>query len=209
MRRLVRGTVVPPPPIVDVRRGSSTSWVARLLYGARASPLLGAWGACSSEEERQLDNTARELYCKALTHASGGGRLARDWIAGCSAIVCPSQNLVNLALKHHGTEQDVERYREYLLLALHRRTQAGSDKRGAANGLGSMPEVRCFVYDATRAACFHRYHKVPEEDRRRLDTVAHRLGVDAEVSRAIWRLVESEGTVEREKQRALEYPWSD
>ncbi|ESL09415.1 hypothetical protein TRSC58_02862 [Trypanosoma rangeli SC58] len=224
MRRLVRVAAVPSSPAVIVQRRSSSAWIARLLYGARASPLLGSWGACSSKEQQPLDDTVRELYCKALTHASGGGRLARDWIAGCVAVVCPSDILLDIALKHPGTEQDVERYRAYLLNTLHKRTQEGSNEgasvgdSGAApsssgeavvKGLGSMPEVRCFVYDATRAACFHRYHKVPEEDRRQLDAVAHRLGVDEEVTRGIWRLVESEGAVEREKQRVLDHPWSD
>ncbi|RNF10082.1 hypothetical protein TraAM80_01831 [Trypanosoma rangeli] len=224
MRRLVRVAAVPSSLAVIVRRRSSSAWIARLLYGARASPLLGSWDVCSSSKQQKLDDTARELYCKALTHASGGGRLARDWIAGCVAIVCPSDTLLNIALKHPGTEQDVERYRTYLLSTLRKRMQEGPNEGAGVGGggaassssreavvkrLGSMPEVRCFVYDATRAACFHRYNKVPEEDRQQLDAVAHRLGVDEEVTRGIWRLVESEGAVEREKQRALDHPWSD
>ncbi|KAF5220441.1 hypothetical protein ECC02_006509 [Trypanosoma cruzi] len=222
-------------PTLFVRHGSSSWWLSRLLYGANASPLLGEWDTANSKEKGKLDDAVRVLYCKALVHASGGGRLARDWVAGCSAVVGASEKLLGIALKHDGTEQDVERYRDYLLTTLCKRMQeASNDGNGTvsssmnsssggkgkvsasseagsldAKELGNLPEVRCFVYDAMRAASFHRYHKVPEEDRQRLYAVAERLGVEEEVTRGIWQLVEKEGAVQREKQRALDYPWSD
>ncbi|KEG07435.1 hypothetical protein DQ04_09811000 [Trypanosoma grayi] len=212
------GAPVLSSPTASIRHTSASPWIAQLFYGACAAPMFGVWKTASTTREE--NDATRVLYCKALIHASGGGRRARDWVAGCSALMCPSDTLLFIALKHNGSEQDVERYREHLLEVLAKAaldgqsssppSEAASSSSGvSAAQLGSMPEVRCFVYDAMKAACFHRYHKVPVEERQRLYAVAQRLGLNEDTARGIWRLVEKEGAVEREKQRALDYPWSD
>ncbi|ORC86348.1 uncharacterized protein TM35_000292300 [Trypanosoma theileri] len=228
----------------SLRCGSSSPWIARLLYGSSTTPLFGlrsttyAWSkgdgtnVQDTKTVQEENDAARVLYCKALIHACGGGRLARDWVAGYSALVCSSEPLLVLALRHNGTEQDLERYRNHLLANLNS-SRAKNDNNNHDNSnqnnnsnynsnssssnsstatleqLGDLPEVRCFVYDAMRAAAFHRRHKVPEEERQRLYAVARSFGLPEDTARGLWWVVEKEGAIEREKQRAFDHPWCE
>ncbi|KPA77181.1 hypothetical protein ABB37_07100 [Leptomonas pyrrhocoris] len=89
-------------------------WLDKLRYGAESAPSLGSW------ENAYEDNAmgTRKLYCKALVCASGGGRMARDWIAGCAALTSPDPSLIYTALQHNATEADVEELREHFLIRL-------------------------------------------------------------------------------------------
>ncbi|KAH9597886.1 hypothetical protein LSM04_004931 [Trypanosoma melophagium] len=249
MRRVLSVPVV-FSTTTSLRCGSSSPWIARLLYGSSTTPLFGlksttyAWarGDGTNESDTQAiqeeNDAARVLYCKALIHACGGGRLARDWVAGYSALVCSSETLLLLALRHNGTEQDLERYRNHLLANLSKSVaknnghdnnndNSSSSSSSSSNNnnnnnsnsnstttatieqLGDLPEVRCFVYDAMRAAAFHRRYKVPKEERQRLYEVARSFGLPEETARRLWWVVEKEGAIEREKQRALDHPWCE
>lgn len=86
-------------------------WLNKLRYGADDAPTMGSWD--SAYEDDAMDT--RKLYCKALVHASGGSRLARDWIAGCAALTSPDPSLIYTALQHAATEADVEELREHIL----------------------------------------------------------------------------------------------
>nr|CCC91551.1 conserved hypothetical protein [Trypanosoma congolense IL3000] len=231
MRTALRVCNVVSRPGVVVRHESSQHWILNLLYGASVAPRYGSWSSFDKTESLG-DADVPVLYCKALIHASGGGRRSRDWVAGSSAALFSSPKLMLIAMRHEGSDADVERYRRYLVGTLLRSNgstnedaaQTGSSSLNSGNNhagtsgdsdaeisvrLGQMPEVRCFVYDAMRAAWFHRYKKVPENERLRLFAVAARLGLDEEVTLAIWQLVEKECAVARDKKRALENPWDD
>lgn len=75
----------------------------------------------------------RELYCKALVYAAGGGRLARDWIAGCSALTAPNQALLYIALQYNATEADVHHFRGHLLGRLVRQEEEESPEARGRN----------------------------------------------------------------------------
>lgn len=101
----------------------STQAVCRMLYGADTVPLYGSWD--NAFNERAL--YTRQLYCKALVYASGGGRLARDWIAGSTALTTSNASLLHIALQHNGTKEDVRQLREHLLsIVLARRDSSDS-----------------------------------------------------------------------------------
>ncbi|KPI84049.1 hypothetical protein ABL78_6894 [Leptomonas seymouri] len=89
----------------------ASQWLGKLRYGTEEAPSLGSW------ENAYEDNAmvTRRLYCKALVYASGGSRLARDWIAGCAALTSPDPSLIYTALQHTAAEADVEELREHLL----------------------------------------------------------------------------------------------
>lgn len=89
-------------------------WLDKLRYGAEDAPTLGSWE--NAYEDNAMDT--RKLYCKALVHASGGSRLARDWIAGCAALTSPDPSLIYTALQHTATEADVKELREHFLRRL-------------------------------------------------------------------------------------------
>lgn len=89
----------------------ASRWLDKLRYGADDAPALGSWE--SAYEDDAMDT--RKLYCKALVHASGGSRLARDWIAGCAALTSPDPSLIYTALQHDATEADVQELREHFL----------------------------------------------------------------------------------------------
>ncbi|KAG5505077.1 hypothetical protein JIQ42_04263 [Leishmania sp. Namibia] len=89
----------------------ASRWLNKLRYGADDAPTMGSWD--SAYEDGALDT--RKLYCKALVHASGGSRLARDWIAGCAALTSPDPSLIYTALQHNATQADVEELREHIL----------------------------------------------------------------------------------------------
>lgn len=119
-------------------------WLDKLRYGAEDAPSLGSWG--NAYEDNALDT--RKLYCKALVHASGGSRLARDWIAGCAALTSPDPSLIYTALQHAATEADVEELREHFLQRLlardeeqrghqHRRDGVSEDDKAAVGGNGA------------------------------------------------------------------------
>ncbi|KAK7195989.1 hypothetical protein NESM_000532200 [Novymonas esmeraldas] len=96
------------------RRGLShqaSRWLDRLRYGADDAPTMGSWESAYDDDAIGM----RKLYCKALVHASGGSRLARDWIAGCAALTSPDPSLIHTALQHDATEADVHELREYIL----------------------------------------------------------------------------------------------
>lgn len=57
----------------------------------------------------------RELYCMAVVSASGGHRMARDYIAGLTAAVDGDAELVALSLQHPVSEKDVDVFRQHLL----------------------------------------------------------------------------------------------
>ncbi|RHW71437.1 hypothetical protein DPX39_070054600 [Trypanosoma brucei equiperdum] len=229
MRSVIRSCVIFPAAGAAMRHDSSQQWVLNVMYGTGLAPRYGSWKSFGVGDALK-ENDTPVLYCKALVHASGGGRRARDWVAGCSAALFPSSELLKIAMRHNSSEEDVERYRRHLVETLEKakgpQTGEANDAGNVTSGedgsksdtendtdidmrLSQMPEVRCFVYDAMRAACFHRYKKVPEEQRVKLFTVAARLGLDEGTTMAIWRLVEKEGIVARDKQRALESPWND
>lgn len=92
----------------------ASRWLDKLRYGAEDAPSLGSWE--NAYEDKAMDT--RKLYCKALVHASGGSRLARDWIAGCAALTSPDPSLIYTALQHTATEVDVEELREHFLQRL-------------------------------------------------------------------------------------------
>ncbi|KAH8613802.1 hypothetical protein ERJ75_000743200 [Trypanosoma vivax] len=202
--------------VASLRQNSSNEWVVNLLYGATMAPRFGIQQEASSVDEEESQHRARALYCKALLHASSGGRLARDWLAGCSSLLFPSGSLLSIAMKHEGSEQDVERYRDYLVGKLQKEVER-KEGGGATEGykvdvsahLSSMPEVRCFVYDAIRALVFYRHKKVPYEEKCHLFSVAAKLGLDQKITTELWGLVEQESSIARDKQRALENPWNE
>lgn len=83
------------------------SWIGTFRYGFSNSPVFGSFRAKPADDAPQ-----RQLYCKALVYASCGGRLARDWIAGCAALTLSNQEMVQLALQHDATMSDMLRLRE-------------------------------------------------------------------------------------------------
>ncbi|GET87052.1 hypothetical protein, conserved [Leishmania tarentolae] len=103
-------------------------WMNKLRYGADDAPTMGSWG--SAYEDDAMDT--RKLYCKALVYASGGSRLARDWIAGCAALTSPDTSLIYTALQHAATEVDVEVLREHILGRL--LAQEGPRRGGRSDG---------------------------------------------------------------------------
>ncbi|KAG5509365.1 hypothetical protein JKF63_06675 [Porcisia hertigi] len=110
-------------------------WLNKLRYGADDAPTMGSWD--SAYEDDAMDT--RKLYCKALVHASGGSRLARDWIAGCAALTSPDPSLVYTALQHSATETDVRELRDHILGRL---LAQESSKRSGHNGGSSDKEVQ-------------------------------------------------------------------
>ena len=89
----------------DRRRVMSTNaaaWISKLRYGFESAPCFGSL-LCTPG----TDMEAKVIYCKALVYASCGGRLARDWIAGCVALSVNDQSLIEVALQHTGTRQDL------------------------------------------------------------------------------------------------------
>lgn len=68
----------------------------------------------SFEGKATDDTLQRQLYCKALVYASCGSRLARDWIAGCAALTLSDSELVQLALQHDSSVDDLKRLNEYI-----------------------------------------------------------------------------------------------
>ncbi|KAG5483289.1 hypothetical protein LSCM1_04831 [Leishmania martiniquensis] len=122
---------------IALRRHSqqASRWLNKLRYGADDAPTMGSWD--SAYEDRTLDT--RQLYCKALVHASGGSRLARDWIAGCAALTSPDPSLICTALQHNATQADVEALREHIIGRL---LAQESPKRGDRSGASRENEVR-------------------------------------------------------------------
>lgn len=59
--------------------------------------------------------TAQMLYCKAAVSASGGHRLARDYLAALTAAVNGDARLLHLCLHHPVREEDIEVFRTHLL----------------------------------------------------------------------------------------------
>lgn len=232
--------------LVARRRQSSPQaqqWISRLRYGTARCPEFGSWGDHYSDEGL----LTRQLYCRALVYASGGSRLARDWIAGSAALTAPAPNLMHLALQHRGAERDVARLREHLLDALlaadaeeadgaavatlavgeeesaKREKETGGEEewsaervREAENALlSAAPECRCFIYDSMCASLFHSqplqggcYECGLEQHRQRIFDIAHRyFGIDDEVLESMWKMVEAENNIKREKKKSFCQAW--
>lgn len=130
----------PPSSTWDPSSSMSTTrckhWMSLLIYGTSHAPLLGTcWPPLLSstptdlaelqEDPKMLPPSlspyasasfcTRALYCKALVSASGGHRMARDYVAGLTAAVDGDAELVALSLQHPASEKDVEVFRQHLL----------------------------------------------------------------------------------------------
>lgn len=190
----------------------------------------------------------RRLYCKALVFASGGSRLARDWVAGCAAMTSDDPLLIFIALQHSATEADVWALRSHLLtlaLAPEAAATAGDAEDGGAAARGSRhegdpalhpapaaprdggaaeiaeaeqyllqrsPEARCFVYDAMAASSFHGSGDLQslEAARRHTSLVGGTcFGLPEDVLTAMWRLVEAELLLKKEKGKILGQSWGE
>ncbi|CAJ1019979.1 hypothetical protein Q4I32_002126 [Leishmania shawi] len=112
-----------------------TQWLNKVRYGADNAPMMGSWDSAYGDDAMDT----RKLYCKALVHASGGSRLARDWIAGYSALTSPDPSLIYTALQHDATEADVQELREHILGRL---LAQESPRRGGCSGGSRENEVR-------------------------------------------------------------------
>jgi hypothetical protein len=218
---------------------AGANWISTFRYGFEGSPVFGCYqelvnqnaGSSSSASSSSLssngssrggDALQRYVYCKALVYASCGGRLARDWIAGCASLSVSDAELVALALQHDASKDDLVRLQMLLekRRALGERNDATSggdiaDKSttttttssGTVGGVTSpIPDffpagfrtpslsalspgtnhpddedtltldnltpltrgmadtiLRCFVYDAVKAASFHTTSLLPEQ----------------------------------------------
>jgi hypothetical protein len=117
---------------------AGANWISTFRYGFEGSPVFGCYqelvnqntGSSSSASSSSMssngssrggDALQRYVYCKALVYASCGGRLARDWIAGCASLSVSDAELVALALQHDASKDDLVR----LQLLLEKRRALG------------------------------------------------------------------------------------
>lgn len=212
------------------RISAGANWISTFRYGFEGSPVFGcfhdaAGGASSSPptssssfDNRSGDTLQRYAYCKALVYASSGGRLARDWIAGCASLSVSDAELVALALQHDASKDDLLRFQVLLERRRSLGTAGNRSSEDAAQDIvhgnhnnGVKPPVpeffpagfrtpslsalspgtshpdddddasidqqqltpltgqmantvlRCFVYDAVKAASFHTTSLLPEQ----------------------------------------------
>lgn len=218
---------------------AGANWISTFRYGFEGSPVFGCYQEApatnaggnstlassssfmmsnGSGGSRGGDALQRYVYCKALVYASCGGRLARDWIAGCASLSVSDAELVALALQHDASKDDLIRlqmilekrralgeqqrsgdetpeasaapssssgvkspipeffpvgFRTPSLAALSPGTNHPDDDDGGVSSLeqhltpltGGMADtvLRCFVYDAVKAASFHTASLLPEQ----------------------------------------------
>ncbi|EPY34238.1 hypothetical protein STCU_01733 [Strigomonas culicis] len=199
-------------------------WLNRRQYGDEAAPVMGSRGNPFSDEALGT----RQLYCKALVYASGATRLSRDWIAGSAALMCPHQVLLTIALQYNACDADVAALRQHFLsLWLAQEPAAGvaaedptaaldpnspDDVRAAeATVLAQLPEVRCFLYDAMTASLFYMTADAELLDETRcrvMEIGAAHFGLTAPDMEPIWRVVQEEANIKKNKIRALGQPRS-
>jgi hypothetical protein len=135
---------------------AGTKWVSTFRYGFEGSPIFGCFTDNSHQQDVGGGSTARQaaasadllqryVYCKALVYASCGGRLARDWIAGCAALSLSDAELVSLALQYDATKDDLTRLQSLLLQRRHafdveekqQQQQRAEDDQGTSSGSSS------------------------------------------------------------------------
>eukprot|EP00796_Vickermania_ingenoplastis_P000274 gene274-147_t len=165
-----------------------------------------------------MSATTRELYCKAAVSASGGHRLARDYLAGLAAATTADADLVHLALHHpvDDVQKDILSLREHLL----RCWCAGDDDlvapppEAAAVAVGdrSAPSraetvVRCWLYDSMCAATYQRtrQHRGILEERATylIDLGSAYFGVPMEELQELWQVVLMEASLKRQTYSVL------
>ncbi|CCW64057.1 unnamed protein product [Phytomonas sp. EM1] len=86
-------------------------WISRLRFGTDEGIFFGAPVDAVDEAAK---NT-RKLYCRALVYASGGSTMARDWIAGCSALLTSDDALLSIALQYMAEADDLAIFRNHIL----------------------------------------------------------------------------------------------
>ena len=78
--------------------------------------------------------------------------------------------------------------------------------------LSRSPEVRCFMYDAMTASLFHSNYdlRTVEAARRRTFWIgANVFGISSDELTLLWRVVEAELLLKKEKIKVLGQPWSE
>ncbi|CCW69802.1 unnamed protein product [Phytomonas sp. Hart1] len=93
---------------------STSEWISRFRFGTDSGMFFGV-PIEASDEAAQF---TRKLYCRALLYASGGSTMARDWIAGCSALMTSDDAILSIALQHLAKANDVVDFRAHILKRL-------------------------------------------------------------------------------------------
>lgn len=127
----------------------SSQWVCQLRYGADDGPFFGSDGGAFSDRALRT----RQLYCRALVHASGGGRRARDCIAGCAAMSSPNQSLLSIALQYVASEDDVVAFRAHMLERLFAAEESGGGDGGDGDDDDSNGAIAASIRSALEDSC--------------------------------------------------------
>lgn len=223
-------------PLQTARRGISqqaSDWICQLRYGSGDAPYFGAGGSAFSAEALET----RRLYTKALLYASGGGRLARDWIGGSTALGTPNQTLLFIALQYTASEEDAVRLREHMVGKILDAEMAAGGGAGTNPDDGNesswakahtedaaavraaedlllrhAPAVRCFMYDAVSASLFHCHNDVSvmaAAKKHTFEVGQRHFGMTPEDMAQTWGLVEAELLLHGEKVKVLGQPWGE
>jgi hypothetical protein len=158
----------------------------------------------------------KELYCKALVFASGGGRLARDWIAGSAALSDSNPELLTLSLTYDGAKADVMRF---FFFVNEGRDNGAEQSATKADLVASDPGaderreesavvLRCFLYDAAKAASFCEGSLSPWLEVH-LYRVAEMVMIPKDFMRDCIALVQEENELLRKKLCIIDHPISD
>lgn len=125
-----------------------------------------------------------KAYTLALIAATSKSHIARDWVAGYAAAATEDLSLVNIALQHKATSEDIDAF-----IACAKASQKPAER------------INCFFYDALTAAMMDPDYA--RTLRQSMFELSEQLGLDTSHAMDIEKVVRSELKLHEMKARIL------